>query len=270
MMSLPIRHNIRRHNMGRHKIRQGLRSVGGFCAVMLATGSALAGPPFRTDDPEPVEFQHFEINLFSQGTNTNAGWNAALPDFEVNYGALPDLQLHIMFQQGYTAPVGGRAGFALGDTELGIKYRVITAGDDDWFPQVAVFPLAEVPTGNQKLGFSTGHAQFFLPIWLQKDFGGWTIYGGGGYWINPGVGNKNYQFYGVALWREVTGQLHLGAEVFHQTANISDGAETTGFNLGAAYDFSEHWHVLSSAGTGFQNQSATNTFSYYLALQVTF
>jgi hypothetical protein len=84
---------------------------------------ALAGPPFRTDDPEPVEFQHFEINLFSQGIQTNDGWRGFLPGFEVNYGTLPNLQVHAIFQQGFTAPSGGRTGFALGDTELGVKYR---------------------------------------------------------------------------------------------------------------------------------------------------
>jgi hypothetical protein len=26
--------------------------------------------------------------------------------------------------------------------------------------------------------------QAFLPVWLQKSFGDWTIYGGGGYGLN--------------------------------------------------------------------------------------
>jgi hypothetical protein len=182
-------------------------------ATALASGPAVAGPPFRTDDPEPVEFQHFEINLFSQGTRTDGGWSGMLPGFEVNYGALPNLQLHAIIPQGYTAPTDGRTGFALGDIELGVKYRFVTPSEDDWFPQVAVFPLVEVPAGNQKLGFSTGHAQFFLPVWLQKDFDAWTVYGGGGYWINPGSGNRNYGFFGVALWRKVTEDFNLGVEV---------------------------------------------------------
>jgi hypothetical protein len=240
------------------------------CATLLATGSALAGPPFRTDDPEPVEFQHFEINLFSQGTKVASGWTAALPAFEVNYGALPNLQLHAIIPQGYTAPTGGRAGFALGDIELGAKYRFISPEEDDWFPEVAAFPLIEVPVGNQKLGFSTGHAQIFLPLWLQKEFGPWTVYGGGGYWINPGVGNKDYGFFGAAVWRKITEQFNLGVEVFHQTANVVGGRESTGFNVGTTYDLSENWHVLSSVGTGLQNRSTTNQFSYYLGLQLTF
>jgi hypothetical protein len=55
-------------------------------AIGLLAVPAFAGPPFRTDDPEPVEFQHCEINLFSQGTQTNDGWSGFLPGFEVTTG----------------------------------------------------------------------------------------------------------------------------------------------------------------------------------------
>jgi hypothetical protein len=236
----------------------------------LAISPILAGPPFRTDDPVPVEFQHFEINMFSLGTKTVDGFNGILPGAEVNYGVLPNLQLHAMVPLGFTSPVGGRTGFALGDIELGAKYRFITPGDDDWFPQVAVFPLVEVPAGNQKLGFSTGHTQVFLPIWLQKDFGPWTVYGGGGYWINPGLGNRNYGFAGAAVWRKITDEFQVGVEAFHQTSPADGVKDSTGFNVGAIYDISETWHLLGSVGTGLQNRSTTNQLSYYVALQSTF
>ena len=98
-----------------------------------------------------------------------------------------------------TEASSGRTGFALGDIERGIKYRLITPGEEDWYPQVAVFSLVEMPTGNQKLGFSTWHAQVFPSLWLQQEFDPWTVYGGGGYWINPSYGNKNYGFFGVAV-----------------------------------------------------------------------
>lgn len=240
------------------------------CAIGLLCRPAAAGPPFRTDDPEPVEYQHWELNLLSTGTAVRGATTGVLPGVEVNYGAAPNLQLHIIAPLGYEATSGRAIGFAVGDVELGAKYRFIEPAEDDWFPQVATFPLIEVPLGNQKLGFSTGHMQVFLPIWLQKDFEPWTVYGGGGYWINPGFGNKDFWFYGVALWRSVGESLHLGVEVFHQTANVVGGKDSTGVNVGAVYDLSERWHVLSSVGTGLQNVSATNQFSYYAAIQLTF
>jgi hypothetical protein len=248
------------------------KSIGVLTLVgaLALTDPALAGPPFRTDDPEPVDFQHFELTLFSTGTKTQDGWTNALPAFEINYGAAPNLQLHLIMPLGYTAPTDGRSGFGLGDLELGAKYRFITPGEDDWYPQVAIFPLVEVPIGNQNMGFSTGHAQIFLPIWLQKEFGDWTVYGGGGYWINPGFGQKNWWFEGVALWRKINDQLNVGVEVFHQGSSTDGQPESTGFNAGLIYDFTEHWHLLASAGTGMQNRARTNQFSYYTGLQLTF
>jgi hypothetical protein len=43
---------------------------------------------------------------------------------------------------------------------LGAKYRFVTPGEDDWFPQVAFYPAVLVPTGNQKFGFSSGPGSF--------------------------------------------------------------------------------------------------------------
>jgi hypothetical protein len=223
------------------------RWAGASAIVVLLAKPVFAGLLFRTDDPEPVEFQHFETYLFSLGTRTADGWNGILPGLEVNYGALPNLQLAAIIPQGYVVPDGGYASFALEDIELGAKYRFITPGENDWFPQVAVYPQILVPVGNQKFDFSTGHAQIYLPVLLQKDFGSWTAYGGGGYWINPGAGNKNYGFLGAALWRKVDDRLHLGAEVFHQTSPSSGVKETTGFDVGVIYDLSENWHLLGAA-----------------------
>jgi len=49
-----------------------------------------------------------------------------------------------------------------------------------------------------------------------------------------------------------------------------EGKESSGFNLGAVYDFNEHYHLLLSAGRGLQNAVATNDVSYYVAIQHTF
>ena len=86
--------------------------------------------------------------------------------------------------------------FGPGDPEVSVKYRLLTAEPDDSWPQIGIFPMLEVPTGNAERNLGTGSTHAFLPLWLQKDFGKWTTYGGGGYWINPGPGNKNYWFVG--------------------------------------------------------------------------
>lgn len=39
--------------------------------LFTASGLALAGPPFLTDDPEPVEYQHHELYIGTQQTKTD-------------------------------------------------------------------------------------------------------------------------------------------------------------------------------------------------------
>lgn len=45
------------------------------CVVAM---SAQAGPPFLTDDPEPVDLHHSEVNFIYQQTRTSDGRGGAL------------------------------------------------------------------------------------------------------------------------------------------------------------------------------------------------
>jgi hypothetical protein len=127
-----------------------------------------------------------------------------------------------------------------------------------------------VPTGDPTRGLGAGHVRTYLPVWVQKSFGDWTTYGGGGYWVNHGGGtdDKDYWFFGWLLQKKVTDKLVIGGELFHQTATTILGKDSTGFNVGAIYHFDEHNHLLLSAGRGLQNASNTNLFSWYVAYQI--
>jgi hypothetical protein len=245
-------------------------SVAVAAATLLMPGSGIAGPPFRTDDPEPVEYEHWEIRGFSQMTQTRGDNSGIFPGLEVNYGALPDLQLHVIAPLALDERTGGNWQSGYGDTELGVKYRFIQEDEEGWRPMVGTFPLVQLPSGNASRGLGTGQTHAYLPLWIQKSFGEWSTYGGGGRWINPGMGNKDYWFTGWQVQRKITEQLRLGAEIFHQTANIVGGKDSTGFNVGGFYDFTENHHLLLSVGSGLQNANETNQFSYYLAYQLTF
>lgn len=241
---------------------------------------AAAGPPFLTDDPGPVDYGHWEIYAFAMGTMARGDSAGVLPGIEINYGALPNLQLHVAASLTYNSQTVTGTQFGYGDTVFGVKYRFIDPGKDDWWPQIAIYPSLGVRTGNPALGLGAGANHAFLPIWIQKDFGEWTIYGGGGYGINPGPGNRNYWFFGWELQRHVTDHLMLGGELFHQTASTTGkpgdigfplgSKSTTGFNLGGVYDYTENYHLLFSAGRGIQNAAATNRLSYYIGIQWTF
>jgi hypothetical protein len=235
-----------------------------------ALSPARAGAPFVTDDPEPVEYGHWEISIFSQGTHVSGERSGTLAGIDMNYGALPELQLHLIAPLAYDKISGSSTKYGYGNTELGVKYRLIQESDDGLWPAVAVFPIITVPTGDDKRGLGNGRTRTFLPLWLEKSFGDWRTFGGGGYWNNPGADNKDYWFAGWALQRQIAENLSLGGELFHQTADTVDGKSSTGFNLGAIYDLTENYHLLFSAGRGVQNASSTNRFSYYVSFQWTF
>ncbi len=261
-----------------------LGPVGGWLfLVFVGVGMPLptqAGPPFLTDDPEPVDYGHWEIIGFSLGTLVHGNSTGTLPGLEINFGARPDLQLHLKLQVTFNSQSTTGTEFGYGDTEIGVKYRFIDSHEDDWWPEVAIYPAVSAPTGEAARGLGTGTTHAFLPLWVQKGLGKWTTYGGGGYGINPGPGNRNYWFFGWQLQRRITDNLTLGSELFHQTAFSTGGPgsvgfplgskATTGFNLGGTYDFSESYHLLFSAGHGLQNASTSNEFSYYIGIQWTF
>jgi hypothetical protein len=248
-------------------------------AVLLLSSSALAGPPFVTDDPEPVDYLHWELYTFSMGTHAMAETDGVAPSCDCNYGGLPNVQLHFQPGMAVHEARGGPLEWGSGDTELGVKYRFIEQDKNSWVPSVAIFPKLEVPTGDAARGLGTGRTHAFVPLWVQKDFGDWTTYGGGGYWINPGPGNKNFWFAGWVLQRKITDKLALGVELFHQTPNAIGGLQSTGFNfgslpstgfnIGGIYDFTDHYHFLFSFGKGLQHAKETNEFSWYIGLLVT-
>jgi hypothetical protein len=239
------------------------------CLAVLLTlwpGKALAGPPFITDDPEPVEYQNWEFYIASMDSKIEGDWSGTAPHFEVNYGVVPDLQLHLIAPVAYDLPPEGAGRYGAGDLELGTKYRFIH--ETNGWPQVGIFPLVEVPTGSAADNLGNGHLQVFLPLWVQKSWGKWTAYGGGGYGINSLSGSQNWNFVGAVLQRQVLTNLFIGAEVYHQSVYQTDFPNLgTAFNVGTVYDFNEHQHLLFSIG---RDIDGPTKFQCYIAWQFTF
>ena len=226
---------------------------------------AMAGPPFLTDDPEPVEYQHWEVYIATQYMHDRDQDSATLPHLEINYGIMPNVQIHLIAPLVYVKPEGSGSQYGYGDTELGVKYRFIQ--ETDHIPQVGIFPLIELPTGDSNEDLGNGKTQYFLPIWLQKSWGAWTTYGGGGYWINPGEGNKDWWQFGWLIQRDINKALTLGTELYYKTASSSNSNDTTGYTVGAVINITENHHMLLSIG---QDISGPNYLSVYIGYQLKF
>ncbi|MGH9393395.1 MAG: hypothetical protein ACRD1E_04440, partial [Terriglobales bacterium] len=234
--------------------------------------SAWAGPPFRTDDPDPVAYRHWEVYFASTGAyNAMLGLLSTLPHVEVNYGAAPGLQLHVIVPMAIAHAPGEATQYGYGDTEIGAKLRFLEEGKRR--PEVGVFPLVEVPSGDAARGLGAGFTQIFIPVWVQKSWGGkpdapaWTSYGGAGWWRNPGPGNQNWTFAGWELQRNLSDKIMLGGEIFSATAAVAGAAGGTGYNLGGAVNFSDHRHLLYSLG---QDAQPRHPLIWYAAYQWTF
>jgi len=231
--------------------------------ALVSAAPVLAGPPYQTDDAEPTETGHWEIYAFGDGASSR-GTLAGEAGLDFNYGGAEDLQLSMVIPFGYSRPddEGFRSGF--GDIELGAKYRFVR--QTDTLPDISVFPSLQIPVGSSSQ-FTPSHVSEFLPVWAEKDFGAWSLFGGGGYDINPGGSNRNYWFFGAALTRQITPQLQLGIEVFHATADTEGGKAATGVGFGADYAITDHYHLIASYAPPLQNIDSTSIHTYYAALE---
>jgi hypothetical protein len=235
-----------------------------FVLLLLAAAvSITAGPPFIIDDPDPVEYRHWEIYLASQLLKTNGDISGTAPHIEVNYGLLPEVQIHGIVRFSVNSAIDPPP-YGPGDLEFGVKYRFIK--ESSLWPQAGIFPLIEVPTGDSSKGLGSGTAQLFLPLWLQKSFGPWTTYGGGGYQATIERPSENFWILGWEVQRDLSNALTLGAELFAVTNQKGYSGTEVGFNVGAIVNLSSLHHILASAG---RDIAGLNQFTSYLAYQLT-
>jgi hypothetical protein len=211
--------------------------------IVAASTTVVAGPPFQTDDPEPVRWRHYEAYLFGTFVRSPGVGSWTVPAMEFNVGAAPNLQLHLVIPGSYITPGGS---YGLGDIELGAKYRFVQ--ETARRPQVGIFPMIEVPTGNSGLGLGNGRLWARLPVWIQKSYGPWTTYGGAGYQINHAPGMKNSLFAGWLVQRQLTKRLVLGSEVYHQAAQMVGGRQATFVDPGGYFNVRDNLSLLFMIG----------------------
>lgn len=236
-----------------------------FLLMLLALTGATrlaAGPPFVTDDPEPTAHGHWEVYGFAAGSHVPGETDGA-GGLDINYGGANDLQLTAVVPLDYRTGAGGAV--ALGNIELAAKYKVLHQADGSPLPDVAFFPRVFVPTAGHRFG--TQRLSFMLPVWAQKDLGRWSVFGGGGYDINPGAGQRDFWLTGIGVQRALTDRFAVGAEIYHQTADADDAHRFTAVNVGALLKMSDHWSLIGSAGPGIEHSRTQGRYTFYLALK---
>ena len=231
-------------------------------AILLAMpGAALAEAPYVTDSAEPTDYHQLEINAFSEGVSGSGSGSNSTVGMELNYGLLPNLEFSTALPVGFSAPSRANIQFELTKMEVGVKYRFLEEDDKGWAPQISLYPSVEFTVGGPS-SQETLIREFF-PLWAQKSFGGWTVFGGGGLVLNPGPEGRDSWLTSIALTRAIFSGLEIGVEVVHETPEARDEVATTMINFGATWTLSKSLRLMGSAGPVV---SANNTFSYYVGV----
>ena len=240
-----------------------------FLSVLLCAPTASAGPPFVTDDPDPGKLGEWEVITFGANAHALHISNGAVPGVEYNFTPLEGSNIAIVMPMAIQFQTDKLASWGPGDIDISWKQRLVEQGKDGWPLTISVVPAIDPPSGDPKRDLGTGYVHAFFPIWAQRTFGDWTLYGGGGYWINPGPSGKNYWFAGAVLMRKITDDLALGVELNHELADSLSDRDTSAINLGGTYRLNENLKLYSSIGRGIQNAAQTNKLSWYCGLSAT-
>ena len=233
--------------------------------LVAVAAPALAGPPYLTDDPVPTDSRHWEIYAFTAGEGGSADFDDDI-GLDLNYGAVKGIQLTATLPLSFSHERGEGWRGGTGDVELAVKYRFLD--DEKHGFSAAIFPRVFLPTASHSPG---DRLRLLLPIWLGKDFaGGTSLFGGGGYTVNPGAGQRDFWISGLAVTRQVGKGLQLGSEVYHRGSEAKAGHAFTGLNLGLTWQVTPHWSLLASGGPGVQNAHDEGQYAFYLALGATY
>lgn len=230
-------------------------------ALSMVSMTAWAGPPFLTDDPEPTETRHWEIYgplLEGEGRGVDSEGSTGV---ELNYGPMRDLQITVGLPVAFAHDRGGMT-WGAGDAAVSAKYRFYH--DEKAGLSVAVFPGLTLSTATHALG--EGRVTGFLPVWFQKDSGSWSYFGGGGYAIHPGPGNRDSWTGGLAVSKAVTERWLIGIEADRSGANTVDGSASTSLGVGSVCQLKSPFRVLASAGPTFDDGNSSAGFHFFAAL----
>jgi hypothetical protein len=209
-------------------------------SVFLATSHVYAQEPFYTDDADTTEKGKFHFEFFNEHDwlqkSSLPGKRQNTSNFTLNYGVTDRIEL------GINAPLLkiyntresllGRP-FGQGDTQFGVKVRLLDEREGSRLPAMSVVFYVEAPTGSTKKQTGSGLIDYWLYGVLQKSLTKRTIAR-----LNGGIlfaGNSSTGLIGIeatrgqvftgngSLVRDFTPKLTLGVELF--------GGVTNNFNL---------------------------------------
>jgi len=210
------------------------------CVAFLSAASAHAQLPFYTDDTDttPKGKFHFEfyneLDWLQRSSLPGTKQNTAV--FTLNYGLTDRIELgvnapFIKIYNDRSSRLENPSG--IGDTQFGVKVRLLDEHDGSKLPAATVVFYVEAPTGSTRKQLGSGLGDYWIYGVLQKSFtkrtkgrlNGGILFAGNESTGLIGISGTRGQVFTAngSLTRNFTPRLRLGAELF--------GAVTNNFEL---------------------------------------
>lgn len=203
-------------------------------AITFCLTNALAAHaqlPFYTDDADTTEKGKFHFEFFNEHDILQRDAYPAKRQntmvFTLNYGVTNKMELGVNFpiiSISRSRIVGEKSVTGQGDTQFGLKYKLLEEKEGSSLPALSVVFYVEAPTGSLKKELGSGLYDFYLYGVIQKSLtkktkgrlNGGVLFSGNATTGLIGVQSDRGHVYtgNASLVRDFTDRLTLGIEVF--------------------------------------------------------
>ncbi|HET6977459.1 MAG TPA: transporter [Pyrinomonadaceae bacterium] len=232
-----------------------------FVIALLAPATTNAQLPFYTDDADTTPKHKFHLELSNEHDwlqrSSFPGKRQNTTVFTLNYGLTDHIELGInaplikIFND-RSSLLGNPSG--IGDTQFGVKIRLLDEREGSKRPATAVVFYAEAPTGSTAKQIGSGLVDYWLYGVLQKSFtkrtvgrlNGGILFAGNGSTGLIGIQSARGQVFtgNGSLVRNFAPRLRLGAEVFGAvTKNFALSRGQLEGQFGGGYTVSNHLEI---------------------------
>jgi hypothetical protein len=235
------------------------------CGLAGATPARADGQAFATNEAEigdQLELTSFVRSAVHGGRHFNAnGLNLSIP---IGQRWALELAPRLAEVGGGGSGGGGRA-TGQGDTEIAVKYLVVT--ETDAWPAIALEPNLTVPTGGRRGG---GQVAIQISLLTAKTFGAWRLSGQFGYERQGSKTGDDHAPVSLLVERTVTKRLSLGAELVHDQPMRRHDRGSTEINVGGGWAIYDGLVLQAAVGRRLATPDESADFHSSFTLAVAF
>ncbi len=207
------------------------RCVTVLALLVLFPSMAVAGLPLDTEDTGTAERLELEVAADYQAVAAGDAGDLAVT---VNVGLRANLEANVSGTLAVDDPAGRAAELGLGDTTLGLKYRLLDEAPP--WPALLARVTLQVPTGDEARGLGAGDVSVGLLLAASRTLGPVTLTGNAGYTIAMGDADADVVFLGASVDWVVGGPWHVVGEIVGEVAVGRDADDVALIRVGFTWD----------------------------------